>query len=115
MAPVPGRGPSSAGPAHAHGRVARWAVGLGTTAAVMIAVAWAWYGLATAIWGDYRDVDSEGAIFGLLPFALLVSVVALPLAVLAEIKQDRWRLLWLPLTVAPVAIAANFLAEAVWS
>src|SRR3990172_539293 len=49
VAPVPGHAPISVGPAHAHSRLARWAVGLAGAVVVAIAVSYAIFAVAYAL------------------------------------------------------------------
>jgi len=45
---------------------------------------------------------------------LLASLAAFALAVVAQVKHERWALLWLPLSVFPALLAFLVLGEAFW-
>ncbi len=116
VAPVPGHAPTSVGPAHAHSRLARWAVGLAAAAAVAIATLFAMFAVAYAIGGSGATEDNWVGFLGavLLLGGLLASLAAFALAVVAKVKRERWALLWLPLSVFPALLAFLVLGEAFW-
>ena len=116
VAPVSGHAPVSVGPAHAHSRLARWAVRLAAAAAVAIATSLAIFAVAYAIGGSGATEDNW---VGVLVAVLLLggfaaSLAAFALAVVATIKHERWALLWLPLSVFPALLAFLALGEAFW-
>ena len=107
VGPISGQTPISAGPAHKHTRVARWAVGLAEAAAAMTAVAFAVYGVAYVVGGSGAIEDNWVAILVVTSFfgGFLASAVAFVLAVAVKVKHEPWTLLWLPLTVFPTLLA----------
>jgi hypothetical protein len=104
------------GPAHAHSRLARWAVGLAAVVAVAIATSFAIFAVAYAIGGSGATEDNwVGFLVGVsLLGGLLASLAAFALAVVAKVKRERWALLWLPLSVFPALLAFLVLGEAFW-
>ena len=116
VAPVPGHAPISVGPAHAHSRLARWAVGLAAAVVVAIAVSFAIFAVAHAIGGSGATEDNwVGFLLAVsLLGGLLASFAAFALAVVATIKHERWALLWLPLSVFPALLAFLVLGEGFW-
>ena len=114
--PVPGHIPTSAYRTPAHGRLARWGVRLGATAAAMTATAFALFALATAIGGSGATEDNwVGYLVGvLLAGGLLGSLAAFALAIPAKVKHERWALLWLPLLLFPAILAFLAIGEAFW-
>jgi len=116
VAPVPGHAPISGGPAPAHSRLVRWAVGLAAAVAVAIATSLVIFALAYAIGGSGATEDNwVGFLVGVsLLGGLLASLAAFALAVVAKVKHERWALLWLPLSVFPALLAFLVLGEAFW-
>ena len=116
VAPVAGRAAISVGPAPAHSRLARWAVGLAAAVAVVIAASFAIFAVAYAIGGSGATEDNWVGflVMVLLLGGLLASLAACALAVVAKVKHDRWALLWLPLSVFPALLAFLALGEAFW-
>lgn len=116
VAPVPGHAPISVGPARAHGRPARWAVGLAAAAAVAIATSLVTFAVAYAVGGSGATEDNWVGflVADLLLGGLLASVAAFALAVVAKVKRERWALLSLPLSVFPALLAFLVLGEAFW-
>ncbi len=116
VASVPGRAPISEGPAHAHSRLARWAVGLAAAVAVVIAIAYAVFGVAYAIGGSSAIEDTwVGYLAGVsLLGGLLGSLAAFALAAVAKVKHERWALQWLPLSLFPALLALVVLVELLW-
>ena len=116
VAPVPGDGPTSVGPAHAHSRLAGWAAGLAGAVVVAIAASFVIFAVAYAIGGSGATEDNwvgllaEVSLLG----GLLASLAACALAVVAKVKRERWALLWLPLSVFPALLAFLLLGEAFW-
>ena len=98
--------------------VARVAVGLVVFVVVVIVVTYAIFFDALAIGGDDAISDTwvgTQAGFSLLG-GLVVSLVALVLAIVAKVRQERSKLLWLPLSVFPTLLVLVVLAEVLsWS
>ena len=115
-APVPGRAPISVGPAHAHGSLARWAVGLTAAVVVAIAASFAILAVAYAIGGSAATEDNWVGFLAMVSLLgeLLASLAAFALAVVAKAKHERWPLLGLPLSVFPGLLAFLVLGEAFW-
>ena len=116
VAHVPGHAPMSVGPAAAHSRLVRWAVGLEAAVAVAIATALVTFAVAYAIGGSGAIEDNwVGWLLVVLVLGgLLASFAAFALAVVAKVKHERWALLWLPLSVFPALLAFLLLGEAFW-
>lgn len=116
VAHVPGHTPISVGPAPAHSRLVRWAVGLEAAVAVAIATSLVTFALAYAIGGSGATEDNwVGLLVAVLLLGgLLASFAAFALAVVAKVKHERWALLWLPLSVFPALLAFLVLGEAFW-
>ena len=116
MTVAPGPAPTSVGPAHPHGHLARWAVRLAAAGAAAIAAACTTFAVAYAIGGSGATEDNwVGLLIMTLLFAgLLASLGGFALAVAAKVKHERWALLWLPLSVFPAAVAFLMLGEAFW-
>ena len=116
VGPISGQTPISAGPAHMHTGVARWAVWLAEAAAAGTAIAFASYGVAYVVGGSSAVEDNWVAILVATSFfgGLLASAVAFMLAVTVKVKHERWTLLWLPLSVFPALLAFLVLGEAFW-
>ena len=116
VAPAPDHAPMSVGPAHAHSRLARWAVGFAAAVAVAIATSLAIFAVAYAIGGSGATEDNWVGFLGAVSLlgGLLVSLAAFALAIVAKIKRERWALLWLPLSVFPALLAFLVLGEAFW-
>lgn len=96
-------------------RPARWAVTIagGVAAAIVMSFATFAVGYAVGGWGAIDDTW-----YGLIVVSLLgelaASLVAFVLAVVAKVKHERWRLLWLPLTLFPAILAFLVLGELLW-
>jgi len=114
--PVPGRAPISAGPAHANGRPARWAVGLAAAVAVVIAMSFAVFAVAYATGGSGATEDNGVGFLGAVSLlgGLLASLAAFALAIVAKVKHERWTLPWFPLSVFPALFAFVVLGEEFW-
>jgi hypothetical protein len=106
----------SVGPAHAHSRLARWAVGLAAAAAVAIVTSFAIFAVAYAIGGSGATEDNWVGLLVAVSLlgGFLASLAAFALAVVGEIKHERWALLWLPLSVFPALLVFLVLGEAFW-
>jgi hypothetical protein len=116
VAPVPEHAPASVGPAHAHGRLARWAVGLAAAAVVAIAASLAILAVAYAIGGSGATEDNWVGLLAVVSLlgGLLASLAAFALAIVAKATHERWALLWLPVSVFPGLLAFLVLGEAFW-
>ena len=116
VAPVPGHAPISVGPAPAHSRLVRWAVGLEAAVAAAIATSLVTFAVAYAIGGSGATEDNwvGWLVAVLLLGGLLASLAAFALAIVAKVKHERWALLWLPLSVFPALLAFLVLGEAFW-
>ena len=94
---------------------ARKAIGLATFVVIVVVVSATIFFVALATGGDDAVSDTwvgAQAAWALL-VGLLVSLVALVLAVVVKVRRERARLLWLPLTVFPALVALLVLAELV--
>lgn len=82
----------------------------------MTAIAFAVYGVAYVVGGSGAAEDNWVAILVMASFfgGFLASVIAFALAVAVKVKHERWRPLWLPLSVFPVLLAFLVLGEAFW-
>ena len=92
---------------------ARVAIALAAFVVIVVAVSYAIFFVALAAGGDDAISDTwvgAQAAFVLLG-GLLVSLVALVLAVAAKVRQEPAKLLWLPLSVFPTLVALLVLAE----
>ena len=116
VAPVAGHAPISVGPAPAHSRRVRWAVGLAAAVAVAIATALVIFALAYAIGGSAATEDNWVGFLVMVSLlgGLLASLAAFALAVVAKVGDERVALLWLPLSVLPALLAFLVLGEAFW-
>ena len=98
MNPVAGHAPVSGGPA-AHSHLERWAGGLAAAVAIGVVVSYAIFFAVLAMGGTVGD-NWVGYLGGVsLVGGLVVPLVAFALAIVAKVKHERWRLLWLPLSV----------------
>ena len=99
-------------PAGASG-AARAAIVLAEFVVAVVVVSYAVFFVALAAGGDDAISDTwVGAQAGLVLLGgLLVSLVAFGLAVTAKVRQERAKLLWLPLSVFPTLVALLVLAE----
>lgn len=93
--------------------VARVAVALATLVVVVIGISYTIFFVALAVGGDEAVSDTfVGAQAGVsLLGGLAVSLVAMALAIVARVRHDRGRLLWLPLSVFPTLLTLVILAE----
>lgn len=89
-----------------------WAVGLAAAVAIGVVVSYAIFFAVLAMGGTVGD-NWVGYLGGVsLVGGLVVSIVAFALAIVAKVKHERWRLLWLPLSVFPALLAIVVIAEA---
>jgi hypothetical protein len=95
--------------------VARVAVALAALVVVVVGISYTVFFVALAIGGDEAVSDNlVGAQAGSsLLGGLAVSLVAMVLAIVARVRHDRRRLLWLPLSVFPTLLVLVVLAEVV--
>ncbi|OHA53176.1 MAG: hypothetical protein A2991_02100 [Candidatus Terrybacteria bacterium RIFCSPLOWO2_01_FULL_58_14] len=116
VASVPDYTPISVRPVHAHGRLARWAVGLAAVVVVAIAASFAIFAVAYAIGGSGAIEDNLVGFLGMVSLlgGLLAALAAFALAVIARVRHERWALLWLPLSVFPILLAFLVLGEIFW-
>ncbi len=115
VAPLPGRSPISAGrPSRPHGRLAEWAVGSAAVFGVAFAVSIGTIAIAYAAGVESAVEDNWlGALLVFVAFAGVVgSLAAFAMAIVARIRHERWKLLWLPLCLLPGLIAFVILGEA---
>ena len=98
------------------GRLAQWAVGLAAGVAAVLAVSYAILGVAYAIGGSEAAEDTWVGYLGGISLigGLLVSLVALALAIAATAKHERSSLIWLPLSLFPVLLVVVVIAETLW-
>jgi uncharacterized membrane protein len=110
VAPVPALG----GSGKPHGRLARWAVQLSAVSGVAFVAAVAVVVIAYAIGEEGAVEDTTlGVVLFLIPAAaVLGSLAAFVMAIVAAVKRERWALLWLPLSVLPAIIVFVSLGEA---
>jgi hypothetical protein len=83
---------------------------------VAIVVSFAIFAVAFAV-GGWAAIDDRWVGFIVvvsLLGGLLASLVAFVLAVVARVKQERWRLLWLPLFLFPAMVVFLLLGEVFW-
>ena len=110
--------PASAGTGsrQPHGRLARSAVGMSLVSGAAIAAAVATFGIAYAAGGSSAVEDNWVAYFvaSLALAGLVCSLAAFALAVVAKVEQERWAVLWLPLSVFPAAVLFVVLGELFW-
>jgi hypothetical protein len=87
-----------------HSGAARWALGSALASWIVGVVAESLYWGLTLTHGHYDHFDEYGAVFGLLASAgtWLTALPAFVLALVALLRHERWRLLWLPLLTLPV-------------
>lgn len=106
-------GPPMSNEAHGASLVARVAVGLAALVVVAVVVSYTIFFVALAAGGDDAISDNwVGILAGVsLVGGLVVSLVALVLAVVARFRHERWTLLWLPLSVFPTLLVLVVLAE----
>ena len=92
---------------------ARVAVALAALVVVVVGISYTILFVALATGGDEAISDNRvGAQAGVSLLAgLAVSLVAMVLAIIARVRHDRWRLLWLPLSVFPTLLVLTVLAE----
>ena len=97
-------------------RYVRWAVTIAGAVAVAIVVSFAIFGVAFAVGGwDAIDDTWVGFIVVVsLLGGLAASLVAFVLAVVAKVKHERWRLVWLPLLLFPAILLFLVLGELFW-
>ena len=112
VAPVPALG----GSGQPHGRLARWAVELSALSGVAFVAAIAMVAIAYAIGEEDAVEDTAlGVVLFLIPAAaVLGSLAAFVMAIVAAVKRERWALLWLPLSVLPAIVLFVSLGEAFW-
>jgi hypothetical protein len=98
------------------GRLARWAVGLAAGVVALLAVSYAIFGVAYAIDGSEAIDDTWVGYLGGISLigGLLVSLVALALAIVATAKHERSSLIWLPLSLFPALLVVVVIAETLW-
>ena len=97
-------------------RLARWAVGLGSLVAAVVAAAYAVVFIALAVGGtDAIEDNFVGYLGGIaLVGGLVVALAAFVLGVVAKVRHERWSLLWIPLAVFPVLVGLVTVAEVFW-
>lgn len=116
VGPVSGQTPISAGSAHVHTRLARWAVGLAEAATVILVVGFGVLGVAYVVGGSSATEDNwVGALAAASLYGgLVASLTGLALAVVAKVKHESWSLLWLPLSLFPALAVLAVIVEAFW-
>jgi hypothetical protein len=84
--------------------------------AVVVAVSYAIFGVAWAVGGEDAVSDNWVGFLGALAMlgGLATSLVAFVLAMVAKVKHEQWKLLWLPLVLFPALLAVVLLVEAFW-
>ena len=109
-------GPTPLHRSSGHTRPGRWAAAIAVVVAVVILVSFAIFAVAFAL-GGWAAVDDTwvGFIVAVsLQGGLVASLVAFVLAVVAKVKQEQWRLLWLPLLLFPAIAVFLLLGEVFW-
>ena len=114
--PLPGPTNPTAGPRHASAGLGRAAVVLAAVVAAVLLVAYAIFFVALAVGGD--DAISDTWVGYEAAFALLgglgVSLVAFLMGVVAKLRHEARRFLWLPLALFPLLLALVVLVEVFW-
>lgn len=105
--------PAHSGLTQSHERLGAWSVTLAALVAVVVAAAYAVFGVALAVGGQDAVSDTwVGYLAGIALIAgLLVSLAAFAMAVVVKVRHESRRLLWLPLAVFPVLLATVVLVE----
>jgi hypothetical protein len=107
------------GSVQGHGRpsfLAWWAVVVAATAAVLVVIGVVVFGVAYAIGGEEATADNWVglvSVFAIL-LGLPMSLLAFAMAVVAKVRHEPWRTLWLPLAVFPAVAAFLVLGELLW-
>lgn len=114
--PVPRNTPIPADPSGGHSGLARWAVRTAAAVAVGVGASYTIFAVAYATGGDSAISDTwVGNLAGIaLIGGLAVAFAAFLLAVVAKLRHERWRWLWLPLALFPGLATAVLLAELFW-
>ena len=99
-----------------HTHLARWAVAIASVVAVAIVVSVAVFAAAYAVGGWAAIEDTWVGFIGAVSLlgGLVASLLAFVLAVIAKVKGDRWRLLWLPQLLFPAIAVFLVLGELFW-
>ena len=105
--------PAHSGLSHSHERLGAWSVTLATLVALVVAAAYAVFGIALAVGGEDAVSDTwVGYLAGVALIAgLVVSLAAFAMAVVVKVRHESRRLLWLPLAVFPALLATVVLLE----
>ena len=114
--PSEGDRPVRLGPLAGHTRAGRWAVAIAAVVAVAILLAFATLA-AAYVFGGWALIDDTWVGFivaASLLGGLLASLVAFVLAIIAKVKHERWRLLWLAHLLFPALVAFLVLGELFW-
>lgn len=115
-APGPASASAGTGPGQLHGRLAQWGVRLSLASGASIVSSIATFAIAYAVGGSSATEDNWVAylVASMALAGLIGSLAAFALAIIAELKRERWPLLWLPLSLFPAALAFVMLGEAFW-
>jgi hypothetical protein len=99
-----------------HERLGAWSVTLAALVALVVTVAYAIFGVVLVVSGEDAVSDTwVGYLAGIaLISGLVVSLAAFAMAVVVKVRHGGRRLLWLPLVVFPVLLAAVVLVELLW-
>jgi hypothetical protein len=102
--------------AHAHTRLARWAVGLAEAAVAVVVAGAVLFGVAWVIGGTGATEDNwVGSLTAATLYAgLLASLTAFVAAVVARVRHEAWALLWVPLVVLPAMAVLLLVGETFW-
>ncbi|HEX3268429.1 MAG TPA: hypothetical protein VHQ98_10645 [Gaiellaceae bacterium] len=93
-----------------HGPLARWAVALSAVFGVAIAV----FLIGWTVGGDsFIDNNLWFSVTTVLP-GVATAIAACATAIVALIRGERWRLLWVPLCAFPALFVFLMLGEAFW-
>lgn len=97
-------------------RPARWAVTIAGVVAAAIVMSFATFAVGYAVggWGAVDETWYGLIVVVSLLGGLAASLVAFVVAVVARVKHERWRLLWLRLMLFPAILAFLVLGELFW-
>ena len=114
--PLPGPTNPTAGPRHASAGLGRAAVVVAAVAAAVLVLSYTIFFVALAVGGDAAISDTfVGYQAGVaLLGGLAASLVAFLMGIVAKLRHEARRFLWLPLALVPVLLALVVLVEVFW-